>query len=346
MKKIIAFLMAVLLLFSIALAEDVVLGRQEGIEWGMSVDQVQEIVGSDYQTADQEYMSMLSKESVSIYGADADIAYLFYFGKLVAMGYNVDLNEADVDALFEALAAVYGPPKALDMGRLNGITSRLNPEFTVGEVEERLNCSFQADDGTYIVWLVEGSTLELMFFAENLIAEIYDSEGKDVVMAYQDDSTFELSESEQEGNDTFRITFQFHNDSRDIDRNNHADDDLRRVNDVLSGLALSGISIENDRGYLVTNTSYDGNEQPTSVEYQYGLLELTLVCKQEEGKRLDQYQMDVVVDADGIYNSETFHHFWCNQNPDRLVRVIQCHSGVWKDELSNGSIYIVLSTER
>ena len=57
------------------------------------------------------------------------------------------LNEADLDAIFEALAAVCGPPKALDMDRLNSITSRLNPEFTVGEVGARLNCSFQADDG-------------------------------------------------------------------------------------------------------------------------------------------------------------------------------------------------------
>lgn len=64
------------------------------------------------------------------------------------------------------------------------------------------------------------------------------------------------------------------------------------------------------------------------------------------GEKLNQYQMDVVVDADGIYNSETFHDFWSNQNPDRLVRVILCHSGVWKDVLNNGSVYIVLSTRR
>ena len=158
------------------------------------------------------------------------------------------MNEADLDAIFEALAAVYGPLKALDMDRLNSITSRLNPEFTVGEVGERLNCSFQADDGTYIVWLVEGSSLELMFFAGDLITEIYDSEGKDVVMAYRDDSTFEMGELEQDGNDTFRITFQFQNDSGDLYHDNYADDDLKRVNDVLSGLALSGISVDNDRG--------------------------------------------------------------------------------------------------
>ena len=198
MKRIISTLLAILLTLSFALAEGEAPGLQEGIEWGMSVDEVQAVVGAYYQAAEKDYLAILLRRNAFVYGADADIAYFFYFGKLVSMGYDINMDEVNINAIFHAMLASYGLPKTLDVNRLNSITGSLFPEFIIDDLEDGRSFSFQAADGTYIVWLVEDSSLELMFFAEDLITEIYESEGKDVVTADQNSPTLEFDESEQE----------------------------------------------------------------------------------------------------------------------------------------------------
>lgn len=106
-----------------------------------------------------------------------------------------------------------------------------------------------------------------------------------------------------------KISFEF--------KNNEASD-LDQLNAILATMALDDLDLEDAGGYLATTRKADG----TIVERRYGLRRGTLVCEQEKGGCHYQIDTAVVDQALGI-DYQQFHEIWCEEHPDRVMRMQQ-----------------------
>lgn len=344
MKKIITILFVMLLIASFAIAEEKPFTLPEGIAWGDSTETVLANTNSDSEIAEWGYLSLLERDNVTIDGIEAKMIYLFYHDKLVAMGYSFSSDVLSVEAIVEGMNSVYGDLRDLSVDRLTNITTMMNPDFTMTD-EEAQGC-YEHDDssGVYTVVLTENYNTEVIMFAENLIQEIHETVGyEELPTSIPAVVSDPAEEAETEGSDVFRITFQFNEDTENIKQ---AEENLRRINEVLNGLALSNLSIENDRAYTSALISHDDDGKVESIEYQYGFSQLTLVCEQKEDAERKHFQIETAVDSNGEFDTESFHDYWCEQHPDRIMRAQVCRSGIAGDVFDIENVFIVIHCER
>lgn len=96
-----------------------------------------------------------------------------------------------------------------------------------------------------------------------------------------------------------------------------------RINEALSGLLLSDIDIAGEKGYAAKSIIRDPETGQRKETYRYGFMELALCCKNDEADGLHTWQVDAQVVPKGTYvDSNEFHDAWCDQHPDRVMRLL------------------------
>lgn len=380
MRKVIVLALALALCLSCAMAEGREIGLPEGVEWGVSLDAVRAVLGQDCELVERGDMSMLSSYGETVEGYGCDFICLFYRDALVAVDF-VFHEDASMETVVEMAGPFLGASQDFDLYRVNQMLSTLDPALSVDAAEMAGSLAFEGrDSGVYIVVMNGESGPELVAFAEDMIrganaiaadwtlaaprpnpaseeaameAEPETEEAEQAVEETEPEReeagpeyAAEPEEAAEPNATVFSVSIKFDVDSMTSAGVDRAEEALARINDVLYGMELSRVSIEDKVAYLSRDVYYNDAGGEDRVEYKYGFDELTLLCERAEGEDLFRFQMDTVVDVDGTYTSEEFHDEWSAQNPNQVMRQLLRISGDNFDDISIGSVFIVLYHER
>ena len=96
--------------------------------------------------------------------------------------------------------------------------------------------------------------------------------------------------------------------------------DLDRLNEVLQGLHLSQLRLEDSDGYLCVTTGPDGN----LLDRRYGLREIKLECENATDEEDYVYQIHTEVLPGGKMGAgDGYFRYWNRNHPGRVMRLHQ-----------------------
>ncbi len=111
------------------------------------------------------------------------------------------------------------------------------------------------------------------------------------------------------GESAFTLTFTF------ADRSEF---DFALINQALSGLMLTGLKLEDEKGYAFSATTTENGVSTT--EYGYGFDSLTLSCETGD-EPIAFWQMGAAVYPSHVYaNGSEFKADWDIDNPESVIR--------------------------
>ena len=311
MKKMILVLLVLMVTASFALADSGLAMLPHGIAWGDPMERLFEVEGEGFQIQESDGLTGAIKEDGKFGEFEAETAYAFFHDRLVSIMYAMDLDDDNIGTLVELLTAEYGAPGSIDRNRFEEIMYMIGQGMYLS-IDFSNGYSFIPSDDIYMVVFKDSSQTGMMIFNETLIREIYEANRADDDPGYEPVEEDDMPKPEE----VFRLTFHFDEPS---------EKDLTRINEALSGLALSNLSLENKDDYIMKLTHYyDDNHTQTETGF-YGFDSVTLVCEQREGAKMYRYQIETILDEDRVLDSDMIFAQWKKDYPDRCIRSIDFH---------------------
>ncbi len=168
MKKIMAIVLALLLVGCAALAEaaaqDAGFVFRNGITWGMTPEQVAAAENNpDADAYDDEALCFMKFEDVeALAGLEGDANYIFLNHALVVCGYQFDVVNADLETVLAAMTAEYGEPTDSDPAALNAMLGNLY-DSTDELADDAFFAGWTLPDGTYVGMTDSFGDIEVAF---------------------------------------------------------------------------------------------------------------------------------------------------------------------------------------
>lgn len=152
MKRFIAMTLALVMLslgFS-AMAEGFTF--RNGVTWGMTPEQVQEVEDGEFTITDSVSDAgikrvFMEKQGVEAAGAKANLEYLFYEDKLMVCVYMFETEEMSLEKIQAALEAKYGETTEVDVEAINATLETIGATI----MDDESSAWWSLEDGT-LIW--------------------------------------------------------------------------------------------------------------------------------------------------------------------------------------------------